>query len=479
MSSFSSLSVALSSLYAQRRGLDVTGQNIANANTEGYSRQRVDLAAIGAPAVPAMWSTWQGAGGGVTVQGLTSMRDAFLEARGRDSHSQLALVNTASQTLNQVQQLFPEPGPNGLQASLSNLWSGFADLANRPGDSAARTQVLQNATGASNWLNQAHTALASQWTAIHDQTITLASEVNTAAQGIADLNQAIQQAVQGGLPANEMVDQRDLLAMKLADLVGATARPGQNGMLDILVGGGSLVLGNVVQTIGVSAAPVRLENTNAASQVQLVWTKDNQPLTVSSGQAGAMLNAMNTVLPGYSTRLDNVAANLATTVNTQLLAGFDQNGNPGVALFSSGAAVPPITAENISVAITNPALLAASGVVTPPIPPSVTPVGNLDGSNASKLANFASLTTGPDAIYRQLVVDLAVVTQGASRQLDSQRAITSQIDGARDSHAGVNIDEEMTNMITFQRGYEAAARLMTVVDSTLDTLINRTGLVGR
>ena len=479
MSSFSSLSVALSSLYAQRRGLDVTGQNIANANTEGYSRQRVDLAAIGAPAVPAMWSTWQGAGGGVSVQGLTSMRDAFLEARGRDAHSQLSFVSTSSQTLDQIQQLFPEPGPNGLQANLSKLWSGFADLANRPGDGAARTQLLQSATGVANWLNQANTALASQWSAMNDRITTLSSEVNSAAKGVADLNQAIQQATQAGLPANEMVDQRNLLALKLSDMVGATARAGQNGMLDILVGGGSLVLGNVVQTVGVSPTPARLDAVTPAAQVQLVWTKDGQPLSVSSGQAGAILNGLNNVLPGYSTRLDTVAANLASVVNAQHAAGFDLAGIPGTALFSSGPIVGPITAANITVAISNPSLLAASGIAPAPIPPSLIPVANLDGSNATKLANLATLVSGPDVIYRQLVVDLGVATQASSRQVDSQKAITTQMDGARDAAAGVNIDEEMTNMITFQRGYEAAARLMTVVDSTLDTLINRTGLVGR
>lgn len=476
MSSFDSLSVALSSLYAQRRGLDVTGQNVANANTVGYSRQRVDMAAVGAPATPAIWSTWQGAGGGVTVEDVTRMRDAFLEARGRDEHSRLSLVTSASQTLNQVQQIFPEPGPNGLQSMLSGLWSGFADLSNRPGDSAARTQLLQTASGVSNWLNQAHGALASQWSAMHDQATALASEVNSAAHGVAELNQAIQRATQSGLPANELTDQRDVLAMKLADLVGATSRIGQSGMLDVLVAGSSLVLGNVAQDITVSALPARLEDVTPSTQVQLTWVKDGQPVPVSSGQAGAMLDGLNNVIPNFSARLDTVAANLASAVNTQHKAGFDQNGNPGIALFSTGTVGPPITAANITVAITDPALLAASGIGT--LPPGA-PTPNLDGSNANVLAQLANMSGGPDQAYRQLVVDLGVTTQSASRRVDTQKVITSQVDSARDSQAGVNIDEEMTNMISFQRAYEAAARLMTAIDTTLDTLINHTGLVGR
>ncbi|OIQ73516.1 flagellar hook-associated protein 1 [mine drainage metagenome] len=479
MSSFDGLSVALSSLYAQRRGLDVTGQNIANANTEGYSRQRVDMASVGAPATPAIWSTWQGAGGGVTVQDITRLRDAFLEARGRTEQSTLSQVTTASGTLNQVQQMFPEPGTNGLQSILSQLWSGFSDLANNPGSSAARTQVLQQASATSNWLNQTHASLATQWSAMHDQANALASEVNSAAQGVADLNQAIQRATQSGLPANDLADQRDLLAMKLANLVGATSRVGPNGMLDVLVGGGSLVRGNVAQAVAFNSIPARLEDVTTTAQVQLTWVKDGTQVPVSSGQAGAMLNGMNNVLPGYSARLDAVANSLATAVNTQHMAGFDLNGNPGTALFSSGAIPAPITAANITVAITNPTLLAASGVVTPPIPPSTTPVPNLDGTNAMALSQIRGLTTGPDTVYRQLVVDLGVTTQSASRQVDTQKAISSQVDSARSSQAGVNIDEEMTNMISYQRAYEAAGRLMSAIDGTLDTLINHTGLVGR
>ena len=87
MSTFSGLSGALSSLYAQRRGLDVTGQNIANANTEGYSRQRVDMQSIGAPAGPSVFSTWNGAGSGVTVSNVTRLHDDFLEARARNEHA--------------------------------------------------------------------------------------------------------------------------------------------------------------------------------------------------------------------------------------------------------------------------------------------------------------------------------------------------------------------------------------------------------
>ncbi|HUW78811.1 MAG TPA: flagellar hook-associated protein FlgK [Candidatus Nanopelagicaceae bacterium] len=464
MSSFESLSVALSSLYAQRRGLDVTGQNIANANTDGYSRQRIELTAVGAPAIPAVWSTWSGAGSGVSVDGLTRLRDAFLETRGRDTQASLSQFTTASQTLNQVQQLIPEPGTNGFQSILSNLWSGFADLANNPGDSSARTQLLQRAGAVSDWLNTTQSSMASQWSAMHDQLSALVSEVNSATHGVADLNQAIQSATLSGLPANELSDQRDLLAMKLANLVGASSTVGTDGMLSVQLQGSSLVRGNVAQDIAVNSIPAGLLDVTAGTQVQITLASGGQPLPVATGQAGAILDSLNNVLPGYSARLDGVAAKLANAVNTQQTAGYDLAGNPGIPLFTG------TTAGTIKVAITDPKLLAASGVAG---------AANLDGSNATALSNLANQVGGPDEVYQKFVVDLGVATQTAARRVDSQTAISNQINAARESQAGVNIDEEMTNMISFQRGYEAAGRLMTAVDSTLDTLINHTGLVGR
>ena len=146
MSTFSGLSGALSALYAQQRGMDVTGQNIANANTDGYSRQRVDLKSVGGSPVPAMNSLPDGSVGGVTVTGVARAQDAFLEARGRIEHAQNSYLTDQNQVYTEVQQAFNEPSDTGVQSQLSDLWSAWHDLTNNPGDASVRTQVLARAT---------------------------------------------------------------------------------------------------------------------------------------------------------------------------------------------------------------------------------------------------------------------------------------------------------------------------------------------
>jgi hypothetical protein len=155
VSSFSGLNIGLSSLYAQRAGLQLSGHNVANANTEGYSRQRVGLAADGGPLTPAMHSVWKGAGNGVTVTGFDRMRDVFLESRAlqeRGAQSQLA---TGSLVLSRVESIFAEPGESALRAQLDDFWAGWSDIANKPTEEAPRNQLLQRAQTVAAGLNTA------------------------------------------------------------------------------------------------------------------------------------------------------------------------------------------------------------------------------------------------------------------------------------------------------------------------------------
>ena len=145
MSDFSGLRLALTALEAHKRGLEVAAQNVANANTDGYSRQRVDLVAIGAPAVPALWSKFDGDGGGVKVEDVTRFRDAFLEIRAALEHGAMANLDVGASTMSRIEQLFNEPSETGIAQQLSDLWSSFDDVANHPEDAAARTQLLERA----------------------------------------------------------------------------------------------------------------------------------------------------------------------------------------------------------------------------------------------------------------------------------------------------------------------------------------------
>jgi flagellar hook-associated protein 1 len=456
-STFTGLNTALTSLYAQKRGLDVTGQNIANVNTDGYSRQRVQMRAMGAPPVGAIYSVDAGAGG-VEVTGVTRLQDLLLQSRSRNEHAQNSYLAGVQQTYAQVERVFSEPSDTGLQAQLGQLWSTFHDLANNPGDLATRSTVLQQAQVVAGDLNAAHDNLAAAWTTSRQVLDSRLTEVNTTADSVAQLNQAVRAAQNAGTPSNNLIDQRDAQVMRLTELTGASTINRADGTVDVYISGSVLVGGDVARHLETSGAG-RLED-EGTTPVVIGWTDTGAAATVTGGEVASDMQALSQILPGMSAGLDQVAAALMTTVNAVHSAGYDLDGTAGTTFFSGTGAA------DIAVAITDPRLVAAS----------TTTGGNLDGSNATALAALELSTTGADVVYRRSIADLGVQSQSAARRASIQDGVTQQVDNALSAQAGVNLDEEMTNMLAYQRAYEAASRLMSVVDATLDTLINHTGV---
>lgn len=467
MTTFSGLSTALSGLQAARRGLDVTGQNIANANTDGYTRQRVQQQSLGAPEMPALWSVYSGAGSGVEVTDIVRLSDEFLTARARGESGTLAQLTGRQQTLAGVESVFGEPGDTGVASQLSDLWAAWHDVANRPGDLAARAQLLSRTSTAADGLRAAHLKLDAQWTATREQLSVSVESINTTAANVAELNQAILRSTLAGVPVNELRDQRDQLIDRLAQATGAVARAAENGTIDVYLGGIALVRGDQAETLTLTGATsmsdLRSGNSPAPS---VTWASTGSPV-VLGGDAGARVEALGTTIPGYADALDTVAIALRDAVNAAHTAGYDLDGNAGTAMFSATA-----TARDIQGLITDPRRVAASSQ-----PPSPTP--SLDGSNASALAEVGRSAASPDAVYRQLVVGIGAAAETANRRLEIQNTVSGQSSAARESAAGVNVDEEMVNLLSYQRAYEAAARVITTIDEALDVLINRTGLVGR
>ena len=184
------------------------------------------------------------------------------------------------------------------------------------------------------------------------------------------------------------------------------------------------------------------------------------------GRAGGALAELNTLLPAYRDGLVEVAKSLQDRVNTQHAAGFDQDGAAGKDLLAVGA-------DGRTTLLTrDPRRLAASDTAG-------TGSGDKGGANASRMGELTTVAGGPDELYRTTVVGLGVQAQATNRRVDIQANILGQLDAAREADSGVNMDEEMTNMLAYQRAYEGAARFMTAVDQMLETLINRTGTVGR
>jgi flagellar hook-associated protein 1 FlgK len=251
------------------------------------------------------------------------------------------------------------------------------------------------------------------------------------------------------------MDQRDLLIAQMAEQVGVTVRPGENGTVDVFVGGTAIVRGNKSSPLQVAVG------TDPAQTVRVTWASDSYPAGVS-GAAGGLLSAVNEVIPRYRDGLAAVAAELSTQVNALHRTGYGLDGSTGLDFFVAG---PGGAIEVNAGIVADPRLVAAAA----------TPGATRDGSLAQQMAEL----TGPGRRYHQLVVDLGVEAQAVNRRVEVQASIVQHVDAARESATGVNLDEEMTAMLQYQHAYDAAARFLTAVDQALDTLINSTGLVGR
>ena len=325
---FFGLQVGMSALYASRRQMEIAAQNVANANTQGYSRQRVNMSTSGVATVAAVHARSEGGMTGVKVDSITRSRDAFLEARALSEHSNLSFLTRSQSILGRIELIFDEPGDTGIQAQLADFWAGWEDVANNPGSLAARSQLIERAGTLTSSINQAAVEMQELWKTSVQQLQTVDVDVNATASRIAELNGAIKRANAAGLNPNELLDQRDGLAMELAERIGGEVRNEELGQVNIFVGGTALVRGEVAEALRVNI-PNGSNITNSdqdAYKVGLQWTKDGFGATVQGGEAGGLLDALSRILPFYRASLAGPRAESAVFSGANVIpATFQTN----------------------------------------------------------------------------------------------------------------------------------------------------------
>jgi flagellar hook-associated protein 1 FlgK len=427
------LQTALSGLISEQTALDTTGNNIANANTEGYSRETALLEPNTPLPIPAISGhTGEGAqlGTGVTVATITRIRNDYLDAQYRTQNSALGAANTQSEVLQGAQTAFNEPSEAGIAAQLSNFWNAWNSLAKSPAEEPPKEGVAAAGKQLADTFNQLSAQLstiAGQATEQYNALIGPSGEVEDYANQIAQLNGQIKLAEEAGQPPNSMLDRRDLLLDKLSALANVTVSE-QPDHTDTV-------------TFGEAAKPL-VEGTTVN------WP---QELTeASGGQLGALLNLTGPkgALTSLRAGLDEVAATLAHTVNEQLAKPF----------FSGE------TAATLAVAV-EPSEVQASGT-------------KAVGGNEAAQAVAALRGGAAEQSYATLVEKLGSDVRSAKDDQTTLQGTVTSINDQRESVSGVSLDEEMTNLISFQRGYQASARTLTVMSEMLETLIEHTGAVG-
>ncbi len=425
---FTGLQTALSGLQAAQAAIDTTSENISNANTAGYTRQRVNMVESGAITIPAL--TQQGGGTqlgtGVSIQDISRIRDQFLDVQYRAQNTATSNANSNASELAQVQTAINEPSSDGLQSVMSNFWSAWTALG-----TTQNASTLQGVVNAGQTLASTFNAVAQQMQTVQSQasqqyaTLTGANgQVQQDAQQIATLNAQITQATQAGQSPNALLDQRDNLIDNLSSLAQVSVSTGSNGAVTI--------------NFGDASSPL-------VSGTTVTWP---QTLTsASGGQLGSLLNLSSSTGPIGSmlSSLDNVAGQVISSVNAL---------QPSSPFFTGTSASTIAVSANPSTVQTSSSSTSGADLAQS--------IGNLAGGAA-------------DQSYAAFVAQVGNGVQSANSTQATQQAVLTAVSNQRQSVSGVSLDEEMTNLIQFQQAYQASARVMNAINSTLDTLINSVG----
>lgn len=462
------LNTALRSLVASQAMMDVAAHNTANANTPGYSRQRVGLVASEPFSYPAFnRSGLPGqVGTGVSVATITRVRDAFLDLQLRGQVALEGAWTTRRDELAKVEGIFPEPDPAGLGTVLGRFWDAWQDLAVDPTSAAARSAVLEGAATLAGRFNRDAAQLTALTEGIDYQIGRDVATINDLAARIASLNTQIQRISISGDHANDLEDQRDLLFDELSAIVPVGLQPQADGTVTVLIGGIDLVNGDRVRPLTTVL--------NVAGNVDPAWS-DGGSVTLGGARLGTLVGLRDVQLTGYQARLDSLASTFADAVNAVHATGFDANGAAGGAFFTYTAGSAAATLAVAVPLAADARLLAAAGAAGQPGDGSI--AGAIADLRMARLFGGGTQTTA-DA-YAGIVGQVGSDTRQAIEMARNQGLVTDQLRERRESISGVSLDEEAADMIRFQRAYQAAARVITVVDEMLDILINRTGVVGR
>jgi flagellar hook-associated protein 1 len=440
----SSLSSAVQALNAETGALQITSNNIANANTPGYSRQ----VAVFQEATPTDEGNYS-LGNGVVLQGYQSVRDELVTSQIQQETQAQSGANAQLASLQQIQPTFTA-STQDLGTQMSALFSSISNLSTDPTSSASREGVLEAGQNLVQAFNTTSNTLTAQQAGLNTQVTQDVSQINQIATQIAALNPQITQLTETGQDGGTLLDQQNQLVLQLSALTNVSTTQTANGVTLSTGNGTPLVVGSQSFALHTNLAA------NGTAQV-LDQNGDNLTASVTGGDLGGSIQTRDQIIPGLLTSLDTLANQFGTAFNAAQAQGFDQNGAVGGNFFNVPATVAG-SAASISMAITDPAKIAASSDGTA-------------GSNGN-LANLSAVQTNalpagqtPGDAYAGLVFQVGSLTSNAIAESSATTSSLLQLNDQLSSVSGVSIDEESTNLITFQTAYEAAARVVSTIQA--------------
>jgi len=461
-----SLAVALSGLAAEQGALAATTNNVANVNTPGYSRQ-VPVLVANDPIVedPLTFGT------GVTLQSIQSVRDPILESQIQQETQTQGQLGALVSALSETQTNFSST-TGDIGTEISNFFAAVSQLSTSPADLSLRQNVLTAAGNVASAFNTAANNLTAQQGSLNQGVEQTVGQINQLTAQIAQLNGQISNLQNAGESAGTFVDQRTQLIDQLSALVDVSVIPSNNTLALTTDNGTALVDGQ---------QSFQLFTQANASGVQEIYSQGSDiTSSIVSGQLGGMLVARDQQIPAIQTQLDTLAAGFANAVNTVQTNGYDltgtvdQNGNPVKStndLFTPPPAGITGAAASLSVAMTDPSLLAASSDGTA-------------GSNGNAEALYAlqnqAVVAGqsPGDYYSGIVFNVGNAAANATASQSASSLVLQQLNDQRSSVSGVSLDEEAANMMQYQQAYAASAQVITAINDMMYAAINMTTLTG-
>lgn len=526
ISTFMGLETSKRGLQTSQSALYTTGHNVANANTPGYTRQRLNLnpttafpsPGLNSPSVPGQLGT------GVEAGALQRIRDSFLDTQYRSQNSQVGYYASQSESLTKMEEIMNDPTESGLLSTMNSFWTSLEDLTKNTNSTSARSVVASSGEMVADTLNYYHTSLTNVQKDLHYQIGVKAQEVNTIISNIHDINKSISKIEPNGFIPNDLYDTRDLLVDELSNLVNVRVNsviPIEYGIADRAVAEGLYNVDLILED-GTSVNLVSADNTGVQgmSEVQVGWdittgvvsgvTVGGAPLSnyKFSGELAGLIEsagymegtAIKGVYPDMLQKLNNLTEAFVNEFNRIHRQGYALD-DKGIALDNADPTKlqpsKPIDFFEIELGkdasagikvntaiLTNASLIAAAGQ----------PGGSAgDNENAHKLSVIklkdfklygvdkstdipttlpVSLKGSFDGYYAGLIGNLGVDSASAQRNEKNAQALTDSVDQNRQSVSSVSLDEEMTDMIKYQQSYNASARMITVINELLDKLIN-------
>ena len=457
------LYIGLSGLRANQQGLNVTGHNVSNVNTKGYTRQKIILE-TNRPIIvnKGVFGT------GVNVNKVARFRDAFIDRQFRDENQLLGDLEKHSQAMDLIEGLLNEPSDLGLHNAIKNFFNSLQDLTTNPESSSVRTTVREQGRALARMFNQIWTQLDKIRNNKNFEIIDSVSKVNEILHQVGELNIQIGSSEALGKEANDLRDKRDLLLDQLSKLVDMAANedPANGSMTVTIAGQGFVVLGEVNQLEAFS------ENVERKEVIKIINQETGSEMKISSGELHGILDIRDRLIPDIQEQIDLLAISFIEEFNQIHRQGYGlKGGRPspqtGMDFFEGTDAQTIALSPEIS---NDPGNIAASKSGAPG-----------DNSNALELAqlrnkgvlNNKSFTF--EDYFGGLVSTFGLETESVESQLANQEKLVEHVDNFRESIIGVNLDEELVSMIQFEKAFGANARVITTVNDLLGIVV----LLGR